>query len=84
MRTVLGVALLCVAVLGLGGPIFYAVGTLSGADMHIDGGLTRLVIEVAIGSYALSWSYRLRMGTLRTPGRGICSFADGERQLDLE
>lgn len=57
----LGVTLLCVAVLGLGGPLFYAVGTLMGADMHVDGGLPRLAIEVAVGSYALYWSYRLRM-----------------------
>lgn len=66
MRTVLGVTLLCIAVAGLGGPLFYVGGTLSGADMHMRGGLTRLAIEVAVGSYALFWSYRLRMGTFRT------------------
>lgn len=66
MRTVLGVTLLCVAVLGLGGPIFYAVGSLMGAGMHVDGGPARLAIEVAVGSYALYLSYRLRMGTFRT------------------
>ena len=57
----LGVTLLCVAVLGLGGPLFYAVGTLMGSDMYVDGGLTRLAVEVVVGSYALYWSYRLRM-----------------------
>lgn len=61
VRTVLGVVLLSVAVLGLGGPIFYAVGTLMGAGMHVNGGLTRLAIEVAVGSYALYWACRLRM-----------------------
>ena len=66
VRTVLGVALLGVAVLGLGGPIFYVVANLSGADLHVRGGLTRMIVEVAVGTYALFWSYRLRTGTLRT------------------
>lgn len=66
MRTVLGVALLCVAVLGLVGPLFYIGGSLSGAEMYVSGGLKRMVVEAAVGSYAFYWSYRLRMSTLRT------------------
>ncbi|MEO6989683.1 MAG: hypothetical protein ABI239_13680 [Aquihabitans sp.] len=58
--------LLCVAVLGIGGPLFYVLATLDGGEVQIPGGFTRMMIELAVGSYALYWSYRLWISTLRT------------------
>lgn len=51
------------AIFLLGGPAFAAAGVVGGHDVHIEGGVVRLLVDVGLGFVVLRASRRLWPGT---------------------
>lgn len=58
IRLVVAVALATIALFLLGGPALAAAGAVDGQDVHIEGGVFRLLFDVAFGLVALRASAR--------------------------
>ena len=59
MRRVLGVGLLAVAVFLMSGPLFGLVTLLAGGELHVAGGVTRVVVDVGLALLLLAGARRL-------------------------
>jgi hypothetical protein len=49
MRIGFGLVLVCAGVILLGGPVFGGLGALSGHEIHVRGGVARMVFDLLVG-----------------------------------
>jgi hypothetical protein len=49
MRIGIGLVLMCAGVILLGGPVFGGIGVLSGHEIHVRGGVARILFDLLIG-----------------------------------